>query len=213
MTAAPPDDPGGDLEAFIRGNLPVVALAEFAGLRMHQADATSGLARLGGRAPYWAYRWAGGEALARHVLTLPQTVEGRRVLDLGCGGGLVGLAALKAGSAAVVAADTDPAACVATRLNAALNGLSVTTVGHDLLAGPPPDVDLILVGDLFYNRPLAARVSAYLGRCVAAGLPVLVGDPGRRTLPLSRLERRAAYPVRDMDGFAVEGGVYAFRPR
>ena len=188
-------------------------------LRLHRAAPTSGLWRLaeadpGFGNPYWAYDWGGGLALARHVLDHPETAAGRRVLDLGCGSGIVAIAAAKSGARQVLAADIDRYALAATRLNAEANGVEVSTVLGDLTSGPPPDVELLLVGDLFYDKELARRVTAFLGRCVAAGTRVLVGDPCRAFLPIARLRLIAQYPRIDFGQSAPDPGranaVFAF---
>ena len=134
------------------------------------------------------------------------------MLDLGAGSGLVAIAAVKAGAASTIAADIDPFAAVATRLNAAANGVDFPIVQDDLTKGPPPAVDLIAVGDLFYDRQLALRVTAFLDRCVAAGIDILVGDPGRAFLPHQRLHRIAEYPVADFGetGATKPAGVFSF---
>lgn len=141
--------------------------------------------------------WGGGAVLARHVLNHPHIVAGRRVLDLGCGSGLVAIAAAKGGAASVVAVDTDPHAVVAARLNALENGVEVEAVRADLLDGDPPGADMVLAGDVFYNRALARRVLPFLRRCRDRGMEVLVGDPGRATLPRSRLREIARHDAAD----------------
>jgi predicted nicotinamide N-methyase len=166
------------------------------------------------RAPYWAYAWAGGAVLARYILDRPETVAGRRVLDLGAGSGLVGIAAAKAGAREVTAAEIDRNGVAALGLNAAANGVAITIVGEDITAGPPPQVDLVTVGDLFYGRDLADRVIPFLDRCLAVGIEVLVGDPGRAYLPRARLRLLAEYDVPDV-GEAREvkpSGVFWFEP-
>jgi predicted nicotinamide N-methyase len=147
--------------------------------------------------PYWAYDWGGGLALARHVLNHPEIVVGRTALDLGAGSGIVGIAAAKSGAKNVIAADTDRYAIAAISLNAAVNGVSVSAFFGDLTAGLPPAVDIILVGDLFYEADLARRVTAFLDRCVGRNIEVLVGDPWRSPLPTTRLRLLAQYPGPD----------------
>jgi predicted nicotinamide N-methyase len=152
---------------------PVPTLPE---IRIYTAHPASGLWRLaeldedgsGPSPPYWAYHWAGGAALARHILDRPETVTGGRVLDLGAGSGIVGIAAAKAGAREVIAAEIDRYALAALGLNSELNGVEITAIGDDLTAGPPPPVNLVAVGDLFYERDLADRVTAFLDRCLAA---------------------------------------------
>ncbi len=147
--------------------------------------------------PYWAYVWAGGAVLARHILDHPEIVTDRRVLDLGAGGGLVGIAAAKAGARDVTASETDRNGIAAISLNAAANGVRITARNDDLTSGAPPGVDLVLVGDLFYGPELAARVIAFLDRCLDRGIEVLVGDPGRAYLPRTRLRLLAEHAVVD----------------
>ncbi|MBI1648363.1 class I SAM-dependent methyltransferase [Hyphomicrobium sulfonivorans] len=145
--------------------------------------------------PYWAFAWAGGQALARYMLDNPHLVAGRHVLDLGAGSGLTAIAAMKAGAISVLAADIDLFALAATELNAALNDVKVSTTAEDLLAGAPQGFDLILVGDLFYERALAERVTRYIEAAVANGALVLIGDPQRNYFPKGRFECAADYRV------------------
>ncbi|QNA85188.1 methyltransferase [Sphingomonas sp. So64.6b] len=196
---AGPND--ANVAAFIQANLPLVPVPSIPELRLHKAGPSSGLWRLaeadeqGFESPYWAHYWGGGLALARHVLDRPETVAGRSVLDLGTGSGIVAIAAAKAGACAVIAADVDRYAVVAARLNAEANSVAVTVVAGDLTTGPPPPVDLVLVGDLFYDAALARRVTAFLDRCLDAGIAILIGDPWRDHLPRARLHRIADYDV------------------
>ena len=190
------------LRQFIEANLPLAPVAGVPEIRLHQANPTSGLRRLAESddqfgTPYWAYAWGGGIALARHVFDHPDLVAGRRILDLGSGSGLVGIAAAKSGAIQVSAADVDRYAVAATILNAQANDVSLVPVLGDLTAGLPPPVDMVLVGDLFYAPDLAARVAAFLDRCVLADIIVLIGDPGRAFLPRSRLNLLAEYPGPD----------------
>jgi predicted nicotinamide N-methyase len=197
---------------FIRQNLPLAQVPFLPGICLHRAQPSSGLWRLAERdpdfgAPYWAYVWAGGLALARHFADHPEVVAGRRVLDLGAGSGLVAIAAAKAGAREVLAAETNRYGVAALGLNAAANGVVLSIVAEDLTAGPPPDVDVVAVGDLFYARELADRVTAFLDRCIVANINVLVGDPGRAFLPRSRLRLIADYPVADFgDGEQAPSG-------
>ncbi|MDP3736056.1 MAG: 50S ribosomal protein L11 methyltransferase [Hyphomonadaceae bacterium] len=179
-------------------------------IRLHQADRSSGLshlANLGQRestSPYWAYHWAGGIALARYLLDQPDVVAGRRVLDLGAGSGIVGIAAAKAGAREVLASDIDVNALVALGLNATANDVTISSIPGDLISGPPIPVDLVLIGDLFYEPELAARVTRFLDRCLESGIGALVGDPGRAFLPRSRLRRVRDFAVSDFgDGNGV----------
>ncbi|MEY9843261.1 methyltransferase [Streptacidiphilus sp. MAP5-3] len=148
--------------------------------------------------PFWAQAWAGGLALARHVLDHPDTVAGRRVLDLASGSGLVAIAALRAGAASVAVSEIDPLALAALALNAAANDVSVGATLGDVLDTDPAalgEVDLVLVGDAFYERAMATRVLAFLQRARALGTTALVGDPGRAYLPRTEFEALADYPV------------------
>lgn len=191
---------------------PVAGVPE---IRLHLAGPSSGLARRFGEdavEPYWAFVWGGGLALARYLLDRPDVVEERRVLDLGSGSGLVAIAAMTAGAASAVAVDIDPRAAVAARLNATLNGVVVETVTADWLDAPAPEgIEVVLVGDLFYETGLAGRTLGFLRRSRAAGLEVLIGDPGRRTLPVEALEQVGAAPGRDFGGEATGGGVYRLK--
>lgn len=202
----------GDIAAFIAARLPVAAVPDVPEIRLHRAVPTSGLWKIAadGTPPYWAYHWAGGLALARFVLDHPERVRGRRVLDLGAGSGIVGIAAVLAGASAVLASEVDPNALAALPLNAALNGVEIAVLPGDPLALPPPEVDLVLVGDLFYDAALAVRTTAFLDRCLAAGIDVLVGDPRRAPLPLHRLQLLWEQPVRETEGEAKPGAVFRF---
>ncbi|MGC5290830.1 class I SAM-dependent methyltransferase [Micromonospora sp. DT231] len=146
-------------------------------------------------APYWASAWAGGQALARHLLDHPELAAGRRVLDLAAGSGLVAIAAALAGAAEVVANDIDPYAVAAVTLNARANRVDVDVTGDDLLDGTDAEADLVVAGDVFYDRAMAEKMLPFLQRVAARGADVLVGDPGRGHLPADRLTVLADYPV------------------
>jgi predicted nicotinamide N-methyase len=143
--------------------------------------------------PFWAFPWAGGQALARHLLDDPALVAGRSVLDLATGSGLVALAAARAGAGPVTANDIDPLSLAAAEANAAANRLTVHTVEADLL-DTTPSQQVILAGDVFYSREMAARVLPFLRRAASGGALVLVGDPGRAYLPEGLL-KQATYQV------------------
>jgi predicted nicotinamide N-methyase len=145
--------------------------------------------------PFWAFAWAGGQALARYVLDNRRLVGGKDVLDLGSGSGLAAIAACKAGGAMVLAADIDSWATAAVELNAAANGFRLATTSADLLAAEPPAVDLILMGDLFYERGLAESALIFIERAAAKGMRILIGDPQRSYFPRGRFERVAEYTV------------------
>jgi predicted nicotinamide N-methyase len=157
--------------------------------------------------PFWAFAWIGGQAVARYVLDHREEVAGRSVLDLATGSGLCGLAARLAGAADVLTADIDPFAEAAVALNAEANGLAVEVTVDDLLQRPPPDVDVVLAGDVFYEREMAAAFGAWLGAAHDRGARVLVGDPGRHYLPQSGLTGLASYDVpttRELEGVEVK---------
>jgi len=146
--------------------------------------------------PYWAFAWAGGQALARYLLDNPQIVRGKRALDLGSGSGLAGIAAMKGGAASVLAADIDTMALAATGLNAAANAMAIEMMAGDLLAADPPGTfDVILVGDLFYERELASRVLTFIETALHNGALILIGDPQRNYFPKGRFEAAAEYHV------------------
>ena len=145
--------------------------------------------------PFWAFAWAGGQALARYVLDHPGLVAGRSVLDLATGSGLVAVAAARAGARPVTANDIDPLSLAAAAVNAEGNAVRVELVEADLLDAPPDDYRVILAGDVFYSREMAGRVLPFLRRATGAGCLVLVGDPGRAYLPSEGLVERAAYDI------------------
>jgi predicted nicotinamide N-methyase len=158
--------------------------------------------------PFWAFAWAGGQALARYVLDAPQVVAGKRVIDFAAGSGLVGVAAMLAGARDVLCADVDAYCEAAVALNAQANGVACGFEGRDLLDAPAPAwAEVILAGDICYEKPLAARVLAWLGAARAAGAAVLIGDPGRSYFPRSGLTKLAEYQVpttRELEDMAVK---------
>lgn len=200
--APPPKEPHAlemDAARFITPNLPVAPVPGLPGLRLHLAVPQSRVWILAqdGVPPYWAWCWPGGLVLARHIMANPQIVSGRTVLDLGAGSGLVAIAAALSGAKAVRACDTDTNAIAAISLNAALNAVVVQTIVADLLDGPVPDAEIILVGDLFYEPALAARVVAFLDRCLEAEREIYVGDIGRQHLPRHRMRSVGSCLLRD----------------
>lgn len=145
--------------------------------------------------PYWAFAWAGGQALARYILDHPDVIAGKTVLDLGSGSGLTAIAAKMAGAASVLAADIDAFAGAAAHLNAAGNGVSIDTTCDDVLTSPPGQFSIILVGDLFYERQLAGKVTVFIEAARAQGASVLIGDPQRNYFPKGRFTKVAEYKV------------------
>ena len=145
--------------------------------------------------PFWAFPWAGGQALARHVLDHPELVAGRTVFDLASGSGLVAIAAALAGAREVTANDIDPLSLAAVQLNAAANGVRVTTLAGDQLAGDAAGAEVVLAGDVFYDAQITALVLPLLHRAAARGAVVLLGDPDRAHLPSTEFEARARYEV------------------
>ena len=191
-------------EEIIRGSTtlsPVVLVPE---IRLYQASEPMSVwqhteqatGRTGLDPPFWAFAWAGGQALARYLLHHPEAVTGRHVIDVASGSGLVAIAAVLAGAAGVTAYDIDPLAATAITANAEANGVAVPAVCTDVLSGLPPDgTDLVLVADAFYERDLAAQVLRFAERSQARGAAVLAGDFGRAYLPRARLVPLASYDV------------------
>lgn len=192
-----------DRRAFIVENTRLQAPPHAPELRLHLADEITPIWRLTEEAleemglppPFWAFAWAGGQALARYLLDHPETVAGKRVVDFAAGSGIVAIAAMKAGAAHVLAADIDGFCGAAIALNARANGVAVDFTDADLLDGPPPPVDVILAGDICYEKPLAERVMAWLAIARAAGTQVLIGDPRRTYFPREGLVKLAEYQV------------------
>jgi predicted nicotinamide N-methyase len=166
--------------------------------------------------PYWAFAWAGGLAIGRYLREHPEAVLDRRVFDLASGSGLCAIASMQAGAADATGADIDVFAAAAIKLNARANGRGVSVVHRDVLDEEPPDVDVILAGDCWYDARLAGRVLPWLHQARARGIDVLVGDPGRRYLPADELVELAAYDVRtttELEDLELkQGRVYALRP-
>ena len=165
------------------------------------------LGQMGLPPPFWAFAWAGGQALARWLLDNPHQVAGRSVLDFAAGSGLVGIAAMKAGAASALGADIDPFCGAAVALNADANGVEVAFTSHNLLDAPPPAVDLICAGDVCYEKPMADQVLAWLHQARAQGSTVLIGDPGRTYFPRTGLTHLAEYQVpttRELEDFEIK---------
>ena len=207
-----------DPRAFILANTVLRPVPHVPEIVLHVADESvplwqkteEQLGAAGLAPPYWAFAWAGGQALARYVLDHAETVGDRRVLDLASGSGLVAIAAARAGAAPVIAADIDPFAEAAIALNAEANGVYIEILLRDLLdetAAAEPRYDVILCGDLFYEQATAVRALAFLSRHAALGATVLIGDPGRAYLPKDRLIKQCEYQVpvtRDLEDYEIK---------
>ena len=199
MTSGPLADPRGFILAHTRLQTPPHAPE----LQLYLADeitpiwrlTEAALGEMGLEPPFWAFAWAGGQALPRYLLDHPAEVKGKLVLDFATGSGIVAIAALKAGAAQARASDIDPMCEAAVRLNAEANDVSVVFARKDLLASPPPEVDLICAGDVCYEKPMAERVMAWLKTARARGARVLIGDPGRSYFPRQGLVKLAEYQV------------------
>lgn len=194
--------PGLDPVDFIRRETALLPVPHAPRIRLHLADEATvlwqrteeELGEIGLPPPFWAFAWAGGQALARHLLDHPGLVAGRRVLDFASGSGLVGIAAALAGASLVEACDIDRFALAAIGLNAAANDVALRARSDDLV-GRDEGWDVVLAGDIAYERDLAARVFAWLAGLARRGALVLVGDPGRAYLPRAGLTRLATYEV------------------
>jgi predicted nicotinamide N-methyase len=201
--------------AFIRENTRLQAPPHTPELRLHLADEITpiwklteeALEEIGLPPPFWAFAWAGGQALARYILDHPEIVAGKRVIDFAAGSGIVAVAAMKAGAASVLAADIDVFCEAAVGLNADANDVEIAFTDQNLLDAPPPAADVLLAGDICYERPMAEAVMAWLGQGRAAGARVLIGDPGRTYFPKDGLEKLAEYQVpttRELEDLAVK---------
>jgi predicted nicotinamide N-methyase len=188
---------------IVRASTQLRSVALVPEIRLHQASEPISVwqrteratGRTGLDPPFWAFAWAGGQALARYLLDHPESVKDRQVIDIASGSGLVAIAAAKAGAAAVTGYDIDPLAIAAITLNAEANGAAVRAVRADILDSDAAGVDVMLVADAFYERELAVRVTRFLERSHARRADVLVGDFGRAYLPRDRLAPLAAYDV------------------
>jgi predicted nicotinamide N-methyase len=159
--------------------------------------------------PFWAFAWGGGLGLAHYLGEHPEEIAGRTVLDLATGSGLVAIAAMKAGAVSATGADIDPFAEAAVQLNSRANGVRVGLVRRDLLDEDPPLVDVILAGDTWYEAAFAGRVLPWLQQAAEQGTRVLIGDPGRRYLPVDELDELATYQVRtttELEDLALKDG-------
>lgn len=192
-----------DIERFIRENTALAAPPLVPELRLYTATELTPLWRATAAVlerydmppPFWAFPWAGGQALARYVLDHPALVRGKSVIDFAAGGGLVGIAARRAGAATVLASEIDRFAVVAMRLNAAANGVTLEPVERDLLEAPLGDAEVVLAGDIYYEPALSQRGLAWLQAHAARGALCLTGDPGRIHSPTHGRTLVAEYEV------------------
>ena len=211
-----------DRRAFILENTRLQAPPHAPELSLYLADEITpiwrmteeALGEMGLAPPFWAFAWAGGQAIARYVLDHPSEVAGLGVLDFASGSGLCAIAALRAGAKEALAADIDPFCGSALSLNAQANGVEAQFTDQNLLDSDPPRVDVILAGDICYEKPLAERVLAWLQVAHDRGTRVLIGDPGRSYFPRQGLERLADYQVattRELEDQEVKRtGVWTF---
>ena len=197
---------GPSATEIIRGGTTLGPIPLVPEIRLYQASEPIGVwqhteratGRTGLDPPFWAFAWAGGQALARYLLDHPEAVAGRRVIDVASGSGLVAIAAIKAGAATITAYDIDPLAAAAIAVNARANGVTVPAVCADVLSDedlPASGTDLVLVADAFYEQELAGKVTKLAERGHARGADVLIGDFGRAYLPRDRLIELASYDV------------------
>lgn len=192
-----------DPEAFILENTRLQTVSHTPEISLYLADEITPIWRLteeelgemGLPPPFWAFAWAGGQALARWLLDNPQECAGKSVVDLATGSGLVGIAAKRTEAISVLAADIDPFCEAAVKVNAVANGVALDFTDANLLQSAPPLVDLICAGDVFYEREMAEAVLEWLKAARANGTRVLVGDPGRNHFPKSGLTFLAEYTV------------------
>ncbi|MBL6080434.1 methyltransferase [Belnapia sp. T18] len=191
-----------DTEAFLRAHTAIAAPALVPEISLHLAteitpiwQATEAwLAQEGIEPPFWAFAWPGSQAMARLILDAPPHAAGRRVLDFAAGCGLAAIAAAQAGAALAEAAEIDPLAIAAIRLNAALNNVAVTPLDGDVV-GAPCRWDLILAGDVCYEAPMTAHILPWLRAMAAAGAEVWLADPGRAYVPREGLAEMARFAV------------------
>ena len=194
-----------DAEAFVAGATLPSAPPLLPEIRLHLAsevtplwEATeTRLADAGLPPPFWAFAWAGGQAVARLVLDRPELVRGRRGMDFATGGGVAAIAAALAGAARVDAVDIDPFATAAARLNARINGAEINTLTEDLVGQLPPPgrPEIVMAGDVCYEKPMAERVFAWLRALAGDGVLVLLGDPARAYAPRDGVEALAVIDV------------------
>jgi predicted nicotinamide N-methyase len=211
-----------DRAAFVRAHTRLLDVPHAPEIRLYLADEATALwekteeelGEMGLPPPFWAFAWAGGQALARYILDHPEITRGKRVLDFASGSGLVAIAAARAGAASVDASEVDEFALAAIALNARANGVAVTARAGDIV-GEDHDWHLVLAGDVSYEREMAERVTNWLARLAGRGTRVLIGDPGRTYLARDRLEPIAEYRIpvtRELEDMEIKRTqVWAFR--
>jgi len=211
-----------DRRAFIRENTRLLRPPLAPWMQLHLADEAvelwqkteDDLGEIGLPPPFWAFAWAGGQALARYIAETPELVAGRSVLDFASGSGIVAIAAARAGAARVEACEIDEFALAAIALNAEANGVRIEARAADLV-GLDEGWDVVLAGDVSYQRDMAEAVTGWLQRLAARGADVRIGDPGRAYLARERLEEIAHYSVpvtRALEDSEIKrAGVYRFR--
>jgi predicted nicotinamide N-methyase len=214
-----------DPALFVRDNTRIATPPLVPEIRLHLASAMTpiwqateeSLAQGAVPPPFWAFAWAGGQALARYLLDNRAAVAGREAIDIGSGSGIVAIAAAKAGASHILAAEIDPFAAAAIAANAALNNVTVTIETRDLLDRAAAGWGVALAGDICYEEPMASRAIGFLRRIAGRrGRLVLLGDPGRAYVPREGLIERARYVVptsRELeDREAREGVVWQVLP-
>ena len=204
-----------DRKAFIRANTSILSPPLVPEIKLYLAHEAlpiwqkteDELGEIGLPPPFWAFAWAGGQALARYILDTPSVVLGKSIVEIASGSGMVGIAAMKAGAASVLSADIDLFSIAAIEANAKLNHVMLQITSDDLLAQAVPVVDVILIGDLFYEKGVAERCFAWAQQAKAKGIDVLIGDPGRSYLPKDQLLKVAEYSVpvsRDLEDAEIK---------
>ena len=204
-----------DHAAFVRANTSILSPPLVPEVKLYLAHEAlpiwqkteDELGEIGLPPPFWAFAWAGGQALSRYILDTSSTVRGKRVVELASGSGMVGIAAMKAGATSVLSADIDLFSVAAIKVNAALNDVLLGITSDNLLNCAAPDADVVLVGDLFYEKGVAERCLDWLVKAQAKGIDVLIGDPGRSYLPKDRLIKVAEYSVpvsRDLEDSEIK---------
>jgi predicted nicotinamide N-methyase len=191
------------MTAFVRAHTELSHAPHVPEIRLYLAqdafdlweDVEAEVGKAGLAPPFWAFAWAGGQALARYILDNPGIVAGKHVLDLAAGCGVVAIAAAQAGAARVVANEIDQFAIDAITLNAEANDVTIETVLGDMVDGDADGADIVLAGDIFYDKAMTARMMPFIGRLRARGATVLVGDPGRAHLPREKFRELVRYEV------------------